>query len=187
TLCQQLIPLIGTFSPNTPEREEGIRDIRRHLGENYRIHHRLLRNRRQVSLSFDETKNLNLNLLFPGLNGAEECRWYCDGLALDELIDEYRSLSLLPQNTQWAMSEDTYLFWVDDLLSSPLCVMQRAKVHLGEAERTQEERDLLEHIVSTAKNELQAIDYKLAITLNEWLQKNPTGKAIVFCDRPDLA
>ena len=86
-----------------------------------------------------------------GLNGAEECRWYCDGLALDELIDEYRSLSLLPQNTQWAMSEDTYLFWVDDLLSSPLCVMQRAKVHLGEAERTQEERDLLEHIVSTAK------------------------------------
>lgn len=33
TLCQQLIPLIGTFSPNTPEREEGIRDIRRHLGK----------------------------------------------------------------------------------------------------------------------------------------------------------
>ncbi|AUV24635.1 protein DpdE [Citrobacter freundii] len=187
TLCQQLIPLIGTFSPNTQEREERIRDIRRHLGENYRIHHRLLRNRRQVSLSFDETKNLNLNLLFPGLNGAAECRWYCDGLALDELIDEYRSLSLLPQNTQWAMSEDTYLFWIDDLLSSPLCVMQRAKVHLGEAERTQEERDLLEHIVSTAKNELQAIDNKLAITLNEWLQKNSTGKAIVFCDRPDLA
>lgn len=78
------------------------------------------------------------------------------------------------------MSEDTYLFWIDDLLSSPLCVMQRAKVHLGEAERTQEERDLLEHIVSTAKNELQAIDNKLAITLNEWLQKNSTGKAIVF-------
>jgi len=187
TLCQQLIPLIGTFSPNTPEREERIRDIRRHLGENYRIHHRLLRNRRQVSLSFDETKNLKLNLLFPGLNGAAECRWYCDGLALDELIDEYRSLSLLPQYTQWAISEDTYLFWIDDLLSSPLCVMQRAKVHLGEAERTQEERALLEHIVSTAKNELQAIDNKLAITLNEWLQKNPTGKAIVFCDRPDLA
>lgn len=187
TLCQQLIPLIGTFSPNTPEREEGIRDIRRHLGENYRIHHRMLRNRRQVSLSFDETKNLNLNLLFPGLNGAVECHWHCDGLALDELIDEYRSLSSLPQNTQWAMNEDSYLLWIDDLLSSPLCVMQRAKVHLGELERTQEERDLLEHIVSTAKNELKVIDNKLAITLNEWLQKNPTGKAIVFCDRPDLA
>ncbi|WP_254611928.1 protein DpdE [Serratia fonticola] len=187
TFCQQLIPLIGTFSTNTPEREEGIRAIRRHLGENYRIHHRLLRNRRQVSLSFDETKNLNLNLLFPGLNGAAECRWQCDGLALDELIDEYRSLSLLPQNTQWAMNEDTYLFWIDDLLSNPLCVIQRAKVHLGEAERTQEERELLEHLVSTAKNELQAIDNKLAFTLNKWLQKNPTGKAIVFCDRPDLA
>ncbi|CNK94536.1 protein DpdE [Yersinia frederiksenii] len=187
TLCQQLIPLIGTFSPNTPEREEGIRAIRRHLGENYRIHHRLLRNRRQVSLSFDETKNLNLNLLFPGLNGAAECRWHCDGLALDELVDEYRSLSLLPQNKQWAMNEDTYLFWIDDLLSSPLFVMQRAKMHLGEAERTQEERGLLEHIISTAKNELQAIDNKLVMTLNEWLQKNPAGKAIVFCDRPDLA
>ncbi|MEC5320688.1 protein DpdE [Brenneria populi subsp. brevivirga] len=186
-ICQQLIPLIGTFSPNTPEREEGIRAIRRHLGENYRIHHRLLRNRRQVSLSFDETKNLNLNLLFPGLNGAAECRWHCDGLALDELIDEYRSLSLMPQNAQWAMNEDTYLFWIDDLLSSPLCIMQRAKVHLGEAERTQEERELLAHIISTAKNELHAIDNRLAATLNEWLQNNPTGKAIVFCDRPNLA
>ncbi|MCP6346920.1 hypothetical protein NL431_27850, partial [Klebsiella pneumoniae] len=82
TLCQDLFPLIGRFSQPTPEREAGIKAIRLHLGEHYRIHHRLLRNRRQVALSQDESKNLNLNLLFPGLDGVIEYHWQTEGLTL---------------------------------------------------------------------------------------------------------
>ena len=187
-LCQTLFPLIGRFSQPTPERETGIKAIRKHLGEHYRIHHRLLRNRRQVALSQDESKNLNLDLLFPGLNGVIECHWQTDGQTLDELLEEYRAMTLLPQNQGWSLKPEDYIAWIDDLFSSPLCVMQRAKTMLASASVFEsEENALLEHIISTAKNEQQAIDNMLAATLNDWLKKFPDGKAVVFCDRYELA
>lgn len=188
TLCQDLFPMIGRFAQSTPEREAGIKAIRMHIGEHYRIHHRLLRNRRQVALSHDENKNLNLDLLFPGLNGVIEYRWQTEGLTLDELLEEYRALAVLPQNQGWSLKEGSYVDWVDDLFSSPLCVMQRAKAALTASHPLfSDEQALLEHIVSTAKNEQQAIDNMLAAALNDWLMKFPEGKAIVFCDRPELA
>ncbi|MFM5191438.1 protein DpdE [Aeromonas media] len=186
-LCQNLFPLIGRFTPPSPEREAGIRSIRLHLGERYRIHHRLLRNRRQVSLSQDESKNLNLDLLFPGLNGVLECHWHTEGLTLDELLEEYRALASLPQNKHWLLKEANYITWIDDLFSSPLCVMQHAKALLTSSSPTPDEQALLDHIVATAKNELRVIDNTLVTALNDWLQKFPEGKAIVFCDRPELA
>lgn len=187
-LCQQLFPFIGRFAQPTEERKQGIQIIRRHLGENYRIHHRLLRNRRQVSQSNDESKNMNLDFLFPGLKGVLECRWQTEGLSLDEILEEYRSLSQLPDNRHWAMSEEHFLTWIDDLLSSPLCVLQRAKTALASSNIFDaEERELLEHIITTAKLELQTIDNSLAASLNDWLQQYPDGKAIIFCDRPELA
>lgn len=188
TLCQDLFPLIGRFSQPTPEREAGIKAIRLHLGEHYRIHHRLLRNRRQVALSQDESKNLNLNLLFPGLDGVIEYHWQTEGLTLDELLEEYRAMAVLPQNHNWSLKEASYIDWVDDLFSSPLCVMQRAKAALASSNPLpSDEEALLEHIVLTAKNELQAIDNMLAAALNDWLKQFQEGKAIVFCDRPELA
>lgn len=188
TLCQGLFPLIGRFSQPTPEREAGIKAIRLHLGENYRIHHRLLRNRRQVALSQDESKNLNLDLLFPGLNGVRESHWQTEGLTLDELLEEYRAMAVLPQNQHWSLKEANYIAWIDDLFSSPICVLQRAKAILTESTGLpKDEQALLEHIVSTAKNEQQAIDNMLAASLNDWLNQFPDGKAIVFCDRPELA
>ncbi|MEB6379688.1 SNF2-related protein [Leclercia adecarboxylata] len=188
TLCQELFPLIGRFSQPTPEREAGIKAIRLHLGEHYRIHHRLLRNRRQVALSQDESKNLNLDLLFPGLNGVMESHWQTEGLTLDELLEEYRSIAVLPQNQHWSLKEANYIEWIDDLFSSPICVLQRAKAILTASKGLPlDEQALLEHIVSTAKNEQQAIDNMLAASLNDWLQQFPDGKAIVFCDRPELA
>lgn len=187
-MCQNLFPLIGRFSPTTPEREAGIKAIRQHLGERYRIHHRLLRNRRQVSQSLDESKNMNLDLLFPGLNGVIDCHWHTEGLTLDELLEEYRFLATLPENQSWSLKEDDYLKWVDDLFSSPLFVMRRAKMRLGSpVPLCADEQALLEHIVMTAKNELQTIDNTLAAALNDWMRKYPDGKAIVFCDRPELA
>lgn len=187
-LCEALFPLIGRFSQPTPERETGIKAIRQHLGENYRIHHRLLRNRRQVAMSQDESKNLNLDLLFPGLNGVIESHWQTEGLTLDELLEEYRSLASLPQNQNWSLKEANYIDWIDDLFSSPLCVMQRAKnILTASVNLSSEEKALLDHIVLTAKNEQQTIDNMLAAALNDWLHKFPDGKAIVFCDRPELA
>lgn len=188
SLCQNLFPFIGRFSQPTYERETGIGAIRNHLGEHYRIHHRLLRNRRQVSQSQDESKNLNLDLLFPGLNGVIECCWQTGELTLDELLEEYRALASLPQNKEWSLQESDYLDWVDDLFSSPLCVLRRAKTVLATHDSLHsDEQALIEHIIVTAKNELQAIDNMLAAALNDWLQKHPDGKAILFCDSPELA
>lgn len=186
-LCQNLFPLIGRFTPPSPEREVGIRAIRLHIGERYRIHHRLLRNRRQVSISQDENKNLNLELLFPGLDGVIEFHWKTEGLTLDELLEEYRALSTQPQNKHWLLKEADYITWIDDLFSSPLCVMEHAKTILRSSSPSHDEQALLEHIVTTAKNELKAIDSMLVAALNDWLQKFPEGKAIVFCDRPEIA
>lgn len=66
-------------------------------------------------------KNLNLELLFPGLDGVIECHWKTEGLTLDELLEEYRALSTQPQNKHWLLKEADYITWIDDLFQPTMC------------------------------------------------------------------
>lgn len=69
------------IAENDAERCRLIRTLRAHISETWRLHRRLLRNRRSESTE----------CLLPGRGGSEKCLWESPGVApLDELLNEWR-------------------------------------------------------------------------------------------------
>ncbi|GAA5213738.1 hypothetical protein GCM10025776_03500 [Corallincola platygyrae] len=180
-LAERLRPLVDLFAPEEgDERASAIYELRSYIGEHYRLHHRLLRNRRE---------NSALSYLFPGLAGLRCTHWPLSSqdVCLDELIEEYRNLALAEPDSFKAMSEANCLEWVDDLFVSPRTVGQRAKAMLEQGGASEQERLLLEQICQSAKQEQQAKDQALINALTQWLEANPKGKAVVFCSLESVA
>lgn len=182
-LVNQTMPLVDFFADEAGEpRAQAIRMLKRYIGEHYRLHQRMLRNRRESE---------ELEFLFPGLAGLKRVLWQPNNKMppLDWLLEEYRSqASLHPENFK-AMSVETYLLWVDDVLVSPLLVGQRADQALAKLEDSLEsvERNLLHEISQQAVNEQQAKDNSLVECLKQWLADNEKGKVVVFCSVDKIA
>jgi ATP-dependent helicase HepA len=182
-LLDRLRPLVDIFSPQEgDERREAIQSCRRYLGEHYRLHQRLLRNRREHN---------DLELLFPGLAGLIKQYWQVDphDITLDELLEEYRSQALADPDYFKAMSRELCLHWIDDLLTSPLAVGSRAAQVLIDRreELSGHEQVILQQLVEIASKEQEDKDRALLSGLQLWFQNHPDGKAVVFCTRQDIA
>lgn len=176
-------PHVDFFSKEEgEERSKVINDLRKYIGDHYRLHQRMLRNRRE---------NSGLAVLFPGLAGLCRKEWLVDNkmLTIDELLEEYRSLAMDDPEAFFAMGPKQYLDWVDDLLICPLRVGQRAEHLLISASESflQEEQDILQQLVETAKIEQEAKDNALIEALEVWLHANPNGKAVLFCGEQEIA
>ena len=179
----QLRPLVDFFAAQEgEERQEAIVVLRRYIGENYRLHQRLLRNRRE---------NSDLEILFPGLDGLTRHYWPVDvyDLTLDEMLDEYRSQAAAEPDFFQAMSVDGCQAWVDDLLTSPRSVGQRAEQALIDrmGAMSEQECDILKQIVEIAEREQKEKDQLLIGALKQWLDDHPNGKAVIFCTREEVA
>ncbi len=172
-----LMPLVDLFAEESGEqREQQIIGLRHYLGEHYRLHHRMLRNRREMG---------HLAQLFPGLAGLRRQYWPIQphSMPLDQLLEEYRSQACRDPDEFQAMSSGEYLDWLDDLLGSPLLVKQRADRLDSQLAATLEhsERELLAEISKQASLEQECKDRSLIACLEDWLVKNPKGKVVVFC------
>lgn len=183
TLLDRLRPLVDIFGPpDGNERREAIHACRRYLGEHYRLHQRLLRNRREHN---------DLELLFPGLAGLIKQYWSVDShdITLDELIEEYRSQAMADPDYFKAMGKELCLDWIDDLLTSPLAVGSRAAQVMFDRrdELSEQEHDILQQLIEIATKEQENKDRALLCGLQQWFQKHPDGKAVVFCSRKNIA
>ncbi|EKS2409551.1 hypothetical protein QBH26_005931 [Pseudomonas aeruginosa] len=172
-----LMPLVDLFAEESGEqREQQIIGLRHYLGEHYRLHQRMLRNRREMG---------HLAQLFPGLAGLRRQYWPIEprSMPLDLLLEEYRSQACRDPDEFQAMSSGEYLNWVDDLLGSPLLVKQRADRFDRQLAATLEatERELLDEISKQASLEQACKDRSLIASLEDWLAENPKGKVVVFC------
>lgn len=172
-----LMPLVDLFAEESGEqREQQIIGLRRYLGEHYRLHQRMLRNRREMG---------HLAQLFPGLAGLRRKYWPMQprSMPLDMLLEEYRSQACRDPDEFQAMSSGEYLNWVDDLLGSPLLVKQRADRFDSQLAATLEatERELLVEISKQASLEQECKDRSLVASLDDWLAENPKGKVVIFC------
>lgn len=171
------MPLVDLFAEESGEqREQQINELRRYLGEHYRLHQRMLRNRREMG---------HLAQLFPGLAGLRRQYWPTQphSMPLDLLLDEYRSQACRDPDKFQAMSSVEYLSWVDDLLGSPLLLKQRADRVANQLAATLDatECQLLAEISKQASLEQESKDQSLVVSLEGWLEANPKGKVVVFC------
>lgn len=181
-MTEQLRPLVDFFAPiESDERQDKIMALRRYIGEHYRLHHRLLRNRRE---------NSDLEILFPGLDGLSRHYWSVniEDVTLDEAIDDYRSRAFVDPEFFQEMSADKFLPWIDDLLTSPMSVGKRAESTLSNKEEkiSEEESEILEQILEVAREEQNKKDQLLIRLLQNWLNDNSDGKAVVFCTQKEL-
>ncbi len=172
-----LRPLVDFLAPEEgDERGERIKLLRKYIGEHYRLHQRMLRNRRD---------NAGLSFLFPGLAGLTRTNWHVDDsiITLDELIEEYRSLAKASPETFLGMDAGQYLSWIDDLLANPDKVGLRATTLLEQESKVlpEAEIEILTELRETAIIEQNSKDRALIESLTLWLSRHPEGKAVVFC------
>ncbi len=176
-----LRPLVDFFAEEAgEERTQRILALRNWIGENYRLYHRLLRNRRD---------NPALSWLFPGLDGVQMAHWDVapNEVTLDELLEEYRSCASVYPHLYPNFTARNGLAWLDAHFTSPLILTRLAKQVLDNGAGSAEEQALLEQIISTARQEQKRKDDLLSEQLARWFTEHPQGKAVVFCAEESAA
>jgi ATP-dependent helicase HepA len=164
------------------ERATSILTLRTYLGENYRLHQRMLRNRRE------DQKVANL---FPGLTGISSSRWdvSAEALSIEQSLDAFRSEFFLSHTKTMAITPDNFKSWIEDALISPMVVGQRAKRLLSElaTELEQFEQNTLVELIASAIEEQKEKDRCLLDEVKKWLTSHGDGKVVVFCTLGEVA
>jgi len=179
---QVVKPLVDFMSEEEgPERTASILALRSYIGENYRIHQRMLRNRRE---------DPSIAALFPGLAGCNLLPWTISGtaLALDRAFDAFRDEHIARGEITDFITVDNYFGWINTYLTSPKLVADRAKEILRDEIQIKDfEREFLQELVESGHAEQISKDQALVDYLAEWLQEKETGKAVIFCGDQLLA
>ena len=164
------------------DRAGAIQDIRLYLGENYRIHQRMLRNRREDAY---------IASLFPGLDGVEILPWSIDErtLSIEQSLDAFRSEYLSNDTPTNAITQGNYRNWIEKALNNPMSIAEHATIVLADMAGSLQgfESDFLEELIECAKEEQEEKDYIFLIYIDDWLESNPTGKIVVFAGDRDTA
>lgn len=164
------------------DRTAAINEVRNYLGENYRLHQRMLRNRREDSY---------IASLFPGLKGVEILPWSIDehNLSMEQHLDVFRNEHLVPNNPTVAITLENYHEWVSMALNNPALIGKRAIEVVGNAslEICNYERSLFEELAAISIQEQEEKDFIFTSYLEQWLLDNPNGKAVVFAGNADTA
>jgi len=184
-LIDQALPHFNWMAESdSPERTSSIKKIRHFVGENYRLHQRLLRNRR-IDPGISE--------LFPGyhVDGASNKFWSYDSImSIEQILDAFRAEFFFQEVEYLALNSDNFISWVEDALTAPVLVGFRAKSALlkFDGKLSSEEKSVLEELVLCSKQEQQAKDTLLLSVINVWFSDNPIrAKVIVFCSDASVA
>lgn len=182
SLCEQVIPLVDwRASEEGDERELAIAELRSYLGESYRIHQRMLRNRREDAA---------IAHLFPGLAGATIVAWSIDEpLLIDQILDAHREEYIGASDELVVVKPESIVSWIEDYLVSPILVSQRAEQALLDEriESHSKEREVLKELLYCGKKEQVAKDDKLMELVSQWLADHGNGKIIIFTTSFDQA
>ncbi|MEB6655748.1 SNF2-related protein [Klebsiella aerogenes] len=175
THVEALRPFVDFFAEESGyERARKIAALRDWIGENYRLYHRLLRNRRENPALVD---------MFPGLAGVRTGHWpvTSNDVTLDELLEEYRSFATVYPERYLHFSVQNGLQWLDAHFTSPLTLARMARRVLDVGAGSEEEQVLLEQIVALAKLEQKQKDDAVIAKISQWFDEHPQGKAVIFC------
>jgi ATP-dependent helicase HepA len=182
-IVKETKPFIDWSAPETSDKKtRAIGQLRKYLGETYRLHQRMLRNRREDPA---------IAGLFPGLAGASMLQWKVDerSLSVDQIIDAYREEYFAKARGSGAVNTDNLIEWFELYLTSPILVTRRAqdllRSHGGQLSTP--EQDLLQELIDCGEFEQKEKDRILAEFLSQWFAKSPKRKAIVFCGDEELA
>jgi len=164
------------------ERKQSIVNIRNHIGENYRLHQRMLRNRREDNY---------ISSLFPGLSGVHPLIWSVDerSISVEQGLDAYRSEFLSNNVATKCITKKNFGFLVEKAICSPISFFQYLTQILSNCSEEIEifEREVIEELLDNAKQEQQQKDLVLLNYVQEWLGDNASGKIVVFAGSVDRA
>ena len=183
SLAESLKPFIDLFSDSSgKKRAAAIEALRRHIGENYRLHQRMLRNRRaDPSVAF----------LFPGLSGAIVKTYHPDGepYCLEQHLEEFRGEQILGDWDSVAITEGNFREWVALAFVSPLSLKKRAEqARATFGSRISEAEDKVLHdIVELAPVEQASKDEALIAVIEELWESAPGTRLVIFCGETDIA
>ena len=170
-----LRPLVDLFDgreQDDVERQNAIMALNQHLGENYLLHERMLRNRRDSK---------GLSLLFPGLAGAKLFTW---SIPENRLSLEFLILDYLAQYHQ--QDEAQYLAWFADFLVSPQRIQQRCLTTV-ESCIDENEKAILQELQEQAQLEQVLKDQVLLQMVAQALAQSEKIKLIIFVEDEILA
>ena len=154
------------------KRANKITTLRRFIGENYRIHQRMLRNQRE---------DTQIIQYFPGLKGAKIKQWEVNEITLPidrQIIDKSNQLA----------NEENYLEWLTLCMQSPSLVADKVRTIINNSTKQNEDNiKFLKNIIKDAQDEQKSKDELLDTILSEWLEGHKKGKIIIFCMTDNLA
>lgn len=181
-LIQTAIPLTDIFaSEENSERTEAITDLRDYIGEHYRLHQRMLRNRRDDD---------SVRYLFPGLSGVTFHDFTLEGdqFTVEQYLEMARPSELVYGDESFYLSEDSFESWIKTAISGPLMVSNRARSHLAEhgTKIGLREKTFFQDLVSLGDSEQKQKDKFLGKILRETWDEDPDAGIIVFCTDSSL-
>jgi len=182
-LAESVRPHIDLFADSSgQERGQAIVRLRQHIGENFRLHQRMLRNRRE---------DPSVRNLFPGLAGVDVYRYHPHGepYCLEQYLEEFRGEQRPGEWNAVAITEENFSDWVALSFVSPLSLRKRAEAaRAAFAGRLSDAEDnVLRDIVELAPGEQAAKDQALISAIEEQEKSAPGSRFVVFCGETEIA
>ena len=183
SLLSSAKPLVDWQAPESgAARQAAIATLRSYIGENYRLHQRMLRNRRS---------DPKVARLFPGLAGATRLTWRvgAQDLSIDQILDSVRDEVIGTYQGSSVLTEENYLDWVRAYFCNPSSVGQMARDALGTLQESEgsQESDWLNSVVNCASHEQLAKDHVLREFFQDRLLNQPKAMFVVFCGEVEVA
>ena len=182
-LVEELRPYVDLFAEeDSPDRDEKIKKLRIYLGENYRLHQRILRNRRI---------DPDVEMLFPGLSGATLSQWKINptSLSVDQYLDSFKSEFIDTGTTTLAITKSNFKEWLEIYFTDPYCIVEKVNSVLNDSqsELKEFEIDALQLLKEYAEEECISKNYSLVTCVKKYLLENHNIKIVIFCGREDIA
>ena len=180
---EQAGPILDWMAPDSgEERSTCIRKLRKYIGENYRLHQRMLRNRRE---------DKSIANLFPGLDGLRLEKWEVDqrDFSIDEYLDANRETLYQRNTVSKHFSQEGFLNLLDRYFASPILVHDEAKTILADSNNVldSEEKEFLKMLAELGVIEQKSKDLLLKTLVGRLENEDPDAKIVVFCDSSKLA
>lgn len=176
-LASSIMPLIDWMADESGEqRALAIKEMKGFLGNNYRLHQRLLRNRRD---------DPSISVLFPGLDGSQTLTWSVDdySLSIEQRLHAFKDEFLATNSSTTIITNDNLWEWFEAALISPSHIKNKAINTLANKNTTGTDFEFeeLKSIIQIADAEQTMKDNVLHDFICEWLNNNKTGQIVVFC------
>ena len=182
-ISSKVIPLIDWIADEDgQERSLAIDAVKTYLGENYRLHQRLLRNRRE---------DPNISVLFPGLIGSESLYWDIDeySLSIEQRLNAFKDEFITTGQHTNLITIENFWEWIEAALVSPSYLKRKALSVLDKTMNvaTGFEFDEIKQLIAISDEEQNKKDAAFFEYVSTWLSTNIEGQVVVFCTIPEVA